>query len=804
MMIITNPRNASIERILVLKKLLFYAYSTKAMPDFLIDTDTASDDAVALIMALRAPDVRVVAITTVAGNCGVVQATRNALYTVELCGASVPVYAGAAKPLLRAHQNADWFHGRDGMGDHHYPAAHQTAGELHAVDAILAAVEAHPGLVLVTLGPLTNLALALLKNPGVAEKVGRCVVMGGAPCCEGNVTPASEYNIWVDPEAAQIVLRSGLPVELVGWQLCRGEAVLHDDEITRILQLDTKLARFAIECNSRAREAYLEQTGEGGISLPDPVAMSIALDPAVGTKWSEHYVDVETKSELTRGMTVVDKLNVARDERNRETWSRAGRANVCWSIDTVRWKGALYRALGCFALLLWLLTGGISRAQVVAPQVIQKVEPQDDPDLKSYLIDPTRVEVTVDDAGDPVFLRSTVGLPDNVVRALAQWRFRPGTKDGQRVGFVVFADAQVRRPIDRYLRIATNRSGKPGVRPHNGFAPLSPETAADLERSLGDNEASMDGRTQLLRYAVEQNGESIVDLRGRQISWLVRNQPASAILGSSAALIFPSSGPLQDAAGYDLVKNLWIERVSKDPKDAVVLSHAVWFLELPDPETTERILGPVTSTVGGAAAWLGKLYGYQALGVSSLDLKTGAPAAGENLPASGFGAHARSALTDTSDERVVLSALATVAAAGRSLGKTERLPTGYAEFCDSLLSRVKTFYPGTGESCSATGSDSGQPGLSMGGTLMQARLIRQERPVYPPEARKHGIQGTVSFAAMIGKDGSIRDLEFLSGPLALYSNSRAAVLKWEYKPTMLNGAPVEVSTSLEVNFTLSH
>src|ERR1035441_9585399 len=98
---------------------------------FLIDTDTASDDAVALIMALRAPDVRVVAITTVAGNVPVQQATQNALYTVELCGAGVPVYMGADQPLLRTHQNATWFHGRDGLGDHNYPATRQSPASAH-------------------------------------------------------------------------------------------------------------------------------------------------------------------------------------------------------------------------------------------------------------------------------------------------------------------------------------------------------------------------------------------------------------------------------------------------------------------------------------------------------------------------------------------------------------------------------------------------------------------------------------------------------------------------------------------------
>jgi purine nucleosidase len=316
---------------------------------FLIDTDVASDDAVALIMALRASDVRVAAITTVAGNVEVEQATRNALYTVELCGTRVPVFSGADKPLKRVHQSATWFHGRDGLGDHGYPAPRQTPEKLHAVDAIIDAIDADPGIVVVTLGPLTNLALALTRKPGIAAQVGRCVVMGGAPCCEGNVTPAAEYNIWVDPEAARIVMLSGLPVELIGWQTCRGDAVLSEVDITRVLGFNNPVARFAIECNSRAREAYKEQTGQDGISLPDPVAMSIALDPTIGNQWSEHYVDVETRSELTRGMTVVDRLNVAADKRNQAVWAevlrKGSKTKVCWTIDNRRWKKSLFAAL---------------------------------------------------------------------------------------------------------------------------------------------------------------------------------------------------------------------------------------------------------------------------------------------------------------------------------------------------------------------------------------------------------------------------------------------------------------------------
>src|SRR5689334_13736166 len=122
---------------------------------FLIDTDTASDDAVALIMALRDPSVNVAAITVVSGNVPVAQATRNALYTAQICGVDVPVYAGCARPLVCEPAHAEWFHGKDGLGDVGYPPPRRAAESLHGVDAIVQTIRQHPGLVLVTLGPLT-------------------------------------------------------------------------------------------------------------------------------------------------------------------------------------------------------------------------------------------------------------------------------------------------------------------------------------------------------------------------------------------------------------------------------------------------------------------------------------------------------------------------------------------------------------------------------------------------------------------------------------------------------------------------
>src|SRR5579871_196648 len=216
----------------------------------LIDTDTASDDAVALIMAMRSPSVQVKAITTVAGNVGVTQATQNALFTVELCGANVPVFSGAANPLERVLQMADWFHGQDGLGDHGYAPSVGTPAPGNAVDALISVVRETPGIELITLGPLTNLALALQRWPALAQSISRCVVMGGAPCCEGNVTPAAEYNVWVDPEAARIVFASGAPNDMIGWHLSRFDAVLNEQEIEQVLALSPPLSDFAIRANS--------------------------------------------------------------------------------------------------------------------------------------------------------------------------------------------------------------------------------------------------------------------------------------------------------------------------------------------------------------------------------------------------------------------------------------------------------------------------------------------------------------------------------------------------------------------------
>lgn len=315
---------------------------------YLIDTDTGSDDAVALLMAFRNPEIEVVGVTAVAGNVPVRQAARNALVVAELCAHHVPVYIGAEQPLIRPYHDASHFHGVDGLGDVGYPDPVRQPEDEHAVSAMIRLIRANPGLTLVTLGPLTNVALALRQAPDIAGLVGRCVVMGGAACTFGNTTPVAEYNIWCDPEAARMVFHSGLPVEMVGWEFCIGEYALDEDEIGYLQSLDTPYSHFTVDCNTVSIEAYKRQMGVYGISLPDPVTMAIAFDPSIATQ-TKHFVEVATGDELTRGMTIVDKLNAADDEYNQSTWAhliRNGRRiAVTWDVDAVRWKHILYRYL---------------------------------------------------------------------------------------------------------------------------------------------------------------------------------------------------------------------------------------------------------------------------------------------------------------------------------------------------------------------------------------------------------------------------------------------------------------------------
>lgn len=295
------------------------------MRHFLIDTDTASDDAVALVMALNHPDVRIEAITVVAGNVPLKQGVQNALYTVERCGKQVPVYEGLEKPLLRPLETAQYVHGQDGMGDIGLPLSGRRPADGHAVNVIIDTIRRFVGeITLVTLGPLTNVAVALLRDPSTVSKVEKCVIMGGIGFGHGNVVPAAEYNVWVDPEAAKIVFESDLPIVMVGWDVSQRFATFNDEEAEKIRSV-SPLGQFCVDIQRCLREFGMNELKLVGFDLPDPIAMAVALDPEVATVTKRLHVAVETRSELTRGATVVDHLGITGQEPNAEVVLEASR-----------------------------------------------------------------------------------------------------------------------------------------------------------------------------------------------------------------------------------------------------------------------------------------------------------------------------------------------------------------------------------------------------------------------------------------------------------------------------------------------
>lgn len=291
---------------------------------FFIDTDTASDDAVALIIALRHPNIDVVGIGIVAGNVPLEMGVQNALYTVELCGSSAPIYAGASRPLVRDLETAQIVHGVDGMGDIGLLLRGRTPAAGSATDALLAAADAHAGeLTLVTLGPLTNIAHALQRDPTLPNKIARCVVMGAAADHIGNISPVAEFNMWCDPHAVEIVLKSGMKLEFVGWDISRHYGSVSPSLARKIRDIGTPLAEFSIDIQKTLIEFCANVTHIDGFDLPDPIAMAYAIDGNIATEFRDMYLTVETTSQQTLGMVVMDTLGVLDHAPNARVVTRA-------------------------------------------------------------------------------------------------------------------------------------------------------------------------------------------------------------------------------------------------------------------------------------------------------------------------------------------------------------------------------------------------------------------------------------------------------------------------------------------------
>jgi inosine-uridine nucleoside N-ribohydrolase len=269
----------------------------------IIDTDPGVDDAIALLMAMRSPDLKIEAITPVAGNVGLDLTLPNALRLVEIADRSdIPVAAGARQPLLRKLVTASYAHGDNGLAGVVLPEPKIKPVATPAAQLIREIVHKYPHEVsLITIGPLTNVAQAFRDDPELPGLIDEIVMMGGS-LSGGNVTPAAEFNFYVDPEAARIVFHSGAKLTMVGLDPLR-EGGLTAEDIQKLAASNKKVAQAAAKFLTPGMERMRARGINGPRGLPDPAAMSAFLDRSL-FQYAQVYIDVETSGELTAGMTV--------------------------------------------------------------------------------------------------------------------------------------------------------------------------------------------------------------------------------------------------------------------------------------------------------------------------------------------------------------------------------------------------------------------------------------------------------------------------------------------------------------------
>lgn len=272
----------------------------------LIDTDPGVDDALALLMAFNDPGHDIVGLTVAAGNVGLRHTVANALKLCEVTGrGDVPVFAGCAAPLLHAAPDAAYVHGQDGFGDVGYEPASGAPAREHAALAILRLSHAHAGrLLLVALGPLTNVALALKLDPTLPERVARLVVMGGAVTAHGNITPAAEFNVYFDPEAAKIVFEAFPVFDLADWEATLAHGLPHE-AVVQWLAADSDRARFYEAISRQTRAWSADRRGDRWFAA-DALAMAWALAPQGAGEVAERPIEVALAPGPARGATVVD------------------------------------------------------------------------------------------------------------------------------------------------------------------------------------------------------------------------------------------------------------------------------------------------------------------------------------------------------------------------------------------------------------------------------------------------------------------------------------------------------------------
>src|SRR5215472_10517407 len=283
------------------------------MHRIILDTDPGLDDALALFLALASPEVQIEAITTVSGNVHVDLTTRNALALLELTGRiDIPVARGCDRPILRQPVTADYVHGQNGMGGIVLPEPQLRPVKQHAVDLMIEKIMAAPTeITLVPVGPLTNIAMALRREPRIAENVREVVIMGGALRVPGNVTPVAEFNIYADPHAAHMVFHAGWPIKLVALDVTQ-KTLLTRERVQALASTGSRVPLLIQQMVENFLNTFGQARGISAFQMHDPLCLFASFQPEIIT-WEPAYVDVEITSDLTLGETVAYFSNLAED-----------------------------------------------------------------------------------------------------------------------------------------------------------------------------------------------------------------------------------------------------------------------------------------------------------------------------------------------------------------------------------------------------------------------------------------------------------------------------------------------------------
>jgi hypothetical protein len=438
-----------------------------------------------------------------------------------------------------------------------------------------------------------------------------------------------------------------------------------------------------------------------------------------------------------------------------------------------------------FVALSPLVAEPLVQAQNSTPVIVKRVDPEYPAGFTSYITQKVGVILTVDENGEPEGIIADLGLPENVVKALSQWQFRPARKGNRAVASSIQIVISVRRDLRETIGLKrVDKSLGLSSPSFNEGRKLTPDKVAQLEKNL-NRSSGADDHLKLLGYYTSHEGVANERARLKELTWLALDDPSSDYLcGDTAA---PGTGARGEEE-FEWLRGFWLKQLTLLQGIPTQFEAASNFLRFTDPEAVEAAALKAAEKTDSASVALGDLYataiaGIQGVHASDGALQTGAPSA--------FAVKAKTALAETNNPSVLFAGLNALAERGRSLALTGHLPEGYGAFCSQILEKAKQTYPQTDVSCDFQSS---------GGTVHPATVKYEDRPTFPNSAKVRKVGGREFFQLIVNKEGKPEYVNLLRGSFLFYPPAHWALTQWLFEPFSLNGKPVDDASTIEVRF----